>query len=87
MCSRLTVTFKWYSESCTDTIDQETTIEGYQYGNSLDRAFQLLISENFNNYILEIGCIAVAIFVKVTWASKYSILMQGISTLQVNFFP
>ena len=38
-----------YSESYTGTIHHETTIEGYQYCTSLDRAFQSFISENFNN--------------------------------------
>ena len=64
MCSRLTVTFKLYGESYTGTIHHETTIEGYQYGISLDRAFQLLRSENFNNYVSAIGCTAVAIYCK-----------------------
>ena len=54
-----------YSEGYTGTIHQETTIEGYQYCTSLDRAFQSLISENFNNYfVLTIGCTAVAIYCK-----------------------
>ena len=45
-----------YSESYTGTIHQEATIEGYQYCTSLDRAFQSLIPENFNNFVLTIGC-------------------------------
>ena len=53
-----------YSESYTGTIHQEATIEGYQYCTSLDRAFQSLISENFNNFVLTIGCSAVAIYCK-----------------------
>ena len=53
-----------YSESYTGTIHQEATIEGYQYCTSLDRAFQSLISENFNNFVLTIGCTAVAIYCK-----------------------
>ena len=53
-----------YSESYTGTIHQEATVEGYQYCTSLDRAFQSLISENFNNFVLKIGCTAVAIYCK-----------------------
>ena len=53
-----------YSESYTVTIHQEATVEGYQYCTSLDRAFQSLISENFNNFVLKIGCTAVAIYCK-----------------------
>ena len=53
-----------YSESYTGTIHQEATIEGYQYCTSLDRVFQSLISENFNNFLLTIGCTAVAIYCK-----------------------
>ena len=52
------------SESYTGTIHKEATIEGYQYCTSLDRAFQSLISENFNNFVLTIGCTAVAIYCK-----------------------
>ena len=50
-----------YSESYTGTFHHGTTIEGYQYCTSLDRAFRSLISENFNNFVLTIGCTAVAI--------------------------
>ena len=53
-----------YSESYTGTIHQEATIEGYQYCTSLDRAFQSLISKNLNNFVLTIGCTAVAIYCK-----------------------
>ena len=52
------------SESYTGTINQETTVEGYQYCSSLDRAFQQLTSENFNNFVLTIGCTAVEIYCK-----------------------
>jgi len=51
-----------YSETYTGTFHQEATIEGYQYCTSLDRAFQSLISENFNNFVLTIGCTTVAIY-------------------------
>ena len=47
-----------------NTIHQESAIEGYQYCTSLDGAFQSLISENFNNFVLTIGCTAVAIYCK-----------------------
>ena len=48
-----------YSQSYTGTIHQEATIEGYQHCTSLDRAFQSLISENLNNFVLTRGCTAV----------------------------
>ena len=70
MFSRLTVRF-----DCDLQIDivkaikvvpfhQETTIEGYQYCTTLELAFPLLISENFNSFVLAIGCTAVAIHCK-----------------------
>ena len=43
---------------------QETIIEGYQYCTTLDWAFLILISENFNSFVLAIGCTAVAIHCK-----------------------
>ena len=52
------------TESYTGTIHQEATVEGYQYCTSLDRAFQSLISENFNNFVLTIGCATVTIYYK-----------------------
>ena len=52
------------SESYTAAIHQEAIIEGCQYCTSLDRAFQSLISENFNNLVLTIGWTAVAIYCK-----------------------
>ena len=51
-----------YSESYTGTIYQETTIEGYQYCTSLQRAFESLRSENYANFVLTVGCTAVAIY-------------------------
>ena len=70
MCSRLTERF-----DCDLQIDivkvikvvpfhQETTIEGYQYCTTLELAFPLLISENFDSFVLAIGCTAVAIHCK-----------------------
>ena len=53
-----------YSESYTGTIHQEATVEGCQFGTSLNRVFQSLISKNFNNFVLTIGCTAVAIYCK-----------------------
>ena len=40
------------SESYTGTIHQETTIKGYQYCTSLDRAFQSLTSKDFKKFCL-----------------------------------
>ena len=51
-----------YSESYTGTVHQETTIEGYQYCTSLQTAFASLISQDYNNFILTVGCIGVAIY-------------------------
>ena len=53
-----------YSESYTGTIHQEPTVEGNQYCTSLDRAFRSITSENFNNFVLTIGCAAVTIYCK-----------------------
>ena len=53
-----------YSESYTGTIHQETAIEGYQYCTSLERAFRSLMTKNFHNFVLTIGCTAVAIYCK-----------------------
>ena len=53
-----------YSESYIGSIHQEATIEGHQYCTSLNRAFQSLTSKNFNNFVLTIGCTAVAIYCK-----------------------
>ena len=62
-----------YSESYTGTIHQEATIEGYQYSTSLGRAFQSLISENFTNFVLTVGCTAVAIYCKDNVGIKKSL--------------
>ena len=75
-----------YSESYTGTFHHGTTIEGYQYCTSLDRAFQSLISENFNNFVLTIGCTAVAIDCKGDVGFKYSILMQGIFMVEATIW-
>jgi len=53
-----------YSESYTGTVHQETTIQGFQYCSSLQRAFESLISEDYKNVILTVGCIAVAMYRK-----------------------
>ena len=42
------------------TVHQETAIEGYDYCTFLQRAFELLISENYTYFILIISCNAVA---------------------------
>ena len=62
-----------YSESYTGTIHQEATVEGYQYCTSLGRAFQSPISENFNNFVLTVGCTAVAIYCKDNVGIKKSL--------------
>ena len=51
-----------YSESYTGTIHQEAAIEGYQYCTSLLRVFESLVAENYTNFVLTIGCTAVAIY-------------------------
>lgn len=48
----------------TLVLHQETTIQGYQYCSSLQRAFGSLISEDYKNFILTVGCTAVAIYRK-----------------------
>ena len=50
-----------YSENYSGTVHQETAVEGYQYCTFLQRALELLISENYTNFIVTIRCIAVAI--------------------------
>ena len=51
-----------YSESYTGTVLQETTIEGYQYCTSLQRAFESLLAENYTSFVLTVGSTAVAIY-------------------------
>ena len=51
-----------YSESYSGTVHQETTIKGYQYCTSSQRASESLISENYTNFILIVSCVAVAIY-------------------------
>ena len=51
-----------YSESYSGTVHQEIAIEEYQYFMSLWRAFESLISESYTNFILSVGCIAVATY-------------------------
>ena len=53
-----------YSESYAGTVHQETTIQGYQFCFSLQRAFESLISEDYKNFILTVRCITVAIYCK-----------------------
>ena len=54
-----------YSESYTGTVGQETAIEGYQYCTSLQIAFESLLSQNYTNFILTVGCIGVSIYCNV----------------------
>ena len=49
-----------YSESYLGTVHQETAIQGYQYCTSWQKAFESLISEDYKNFILTVGCIVVA---------------------------
>jgi hypothetical protein len=51
-----------FSEAYSGTVDQETTMEGYQNSTSLQRAFESLKCENYTSFILTVGCIAVAIY-------------------------
>ena len=51
-----------YSESFTGRVHQETTVEGCDYCTSLEMALQSLMSDNYTNFILTIGSIAVAIY-------------------------
>ena len=53
-----------YSESYTGTLHQENATQGYQYCTSLQRAFESLISEDYKNFVLTVGCIGVAIYYK-----------------------
>ena len=50
------------SYSGTSTVDRDTTIEGYQYCTSLQRAFESLVSDGYTNFILTVGFIGVAIY-------------------------
>ena len=59
-----------YSESYTGTVRQETTIEGYQYCASLQRAFESLLSQNYTNFILIVGYVSVSIYCNVAMAFK-----------------
>ena len=54
-----------YSESYSGTVHQDAAIQGYRYCTSLKRAFGLLRSENYTNFILTVRCIAVAIYCDV----------------------
>jgi len=51
-----------YSESYTGTLHQEAAIEGYQCCTSLLRAFESLLAENYTNFVLTVGCTALAIY-------------------------
>ena len=43
---------------------KKATIQCYRYCSSLQRAFESLISEDYKNFILTVGCIAVATYCK-----------------------
>ena len=51
-----------FSERYTGTVGLETAIKGYQYCTSLQIAFELLLSQNYTNFILTVGCIGVSIY-------------------------
>ena len=59
-----------YSESYTGTVGQETAIEGYQYCTSLQIAFESLLSQNYTNFILTVGCVGVSIYCNVAVGFK-----------------
>ena len=59
-----------YSESYTGTVHQETAIEGYQYCTSSQRAFESLLSQNYTDFILTVGCICVSIYCNVDMGFK-----------------
>ena len=73
-----------YSESYSGTVHQEIAIEGYQYCTSLRRAFESIISESYTNFILTIGCVAVATYCNSNMGSKYMILMLEICMVEGN---
>ena len=49
-----------YSDSYSGTVHRDMMIEGYQYCTSLQRAFESLISDGYNNFLLTVGFIGVA---------------------------
>ena len=51
-----------YSESYSGTVNGDSFIEGYDYCVPLNRAFELLLAENYNTFILTIDCNAVCIY-------------------------
>ena len=73
-----------YSESYSGTVHQEISIEGYQYCTSLRRAFESIISESYTNFILTVGCVAVATYCNSNMGSKYMILMLEICMVEGN---
>ena len=73
-----------YSESYSGTVHQEIAIEGYQYCTSLRRAFESIVSESYTNFILTIGCVAVATYCNSNMGSKYMILMLKICMVEGN---
>ena len=44
-----------YSESCTDNVHGEPTIEGYKYCMGLKKIFESLIPERYRSFILTVG--------------------------------
>ena len=51
------------SESYIGSVGRETAIiEGYQYCTLLQIAFESLLSQNYTNFILTVGCIGVSVY-------------------------
>ena len=57
---QLSTTIQWWLHQ--GTVRRETAIEGYQYCNSLQIAFESLLSLKFPSFILSVRCIGVSIY-------------------------
>ena len=73
-----------YSESFSGTLHQETAIEGYSHCTSLQTAFLSLLSDDYANFILTIGAIAVAIFTCSDDDNRYKVLDSRARDLDGN---
>ena len=74
-----------FSESYSGTVDQENTMEAYQYRTSLQTAFESLMCENYRSFILTVGCITVAIY--YTNNEKFKIFDSHARDLYGNSHP
>ena len=63
-----------YSSSYTGNVHGSSTID-FAYCMSLISAFEYLIKENYNSFILTIGCITVSIYVTTNGIFKIWVLM------------